>query len=137
MALIQAHTRPSLQVGRRLLVAVAGFGLATMLVGVSTSFPFSMAMLFVLGVCDNISVVIRGVLVQMLTPDDMRGRVSAIDGLFVGTSNELEAFESGSVAALCGPVVSVVTGGMGTIVVVCLVAWIWPELRRYGALDSS
>jgi hypothetical protein len=98
---------------------------------------FSLILLFLLGACDNISVVIRGVLVQMLTPDPMRGRVSAIDGLFIGTSNELGAFESGMVAGLFGPVVSVVSGGVGTVVVVAMVAWIWPQLRRYGALNSS
>lgn len=137
MALLQAHTRPARQAGRRLLVAVTGFGFATIVFGLSTSFPLSLATLAVLGACDNISVVIRGVLVQMLTPDIMRGRVSAIDGVFIGTSNELGAFESGAVAELFGPVISVVTGGLGTILVVLAVAWAWPELRKYGALDQE
>jgi MFS family permease len=136
MALLQAHMRPAQRAGRRLLIAVTGFGMVTIVFGLSRSFALSLAMLFLLGVCDNISVVIRGVLVQMLTPDRMRGRVSAIDGLFIGTSNELGAFESGMVAGLIGPAFSVVTGGLGTIVVVAAVAWIWPQLRRYGALDS-
>ena len=136
MALLQAHMRPAQRAGRRLLIAVAGFGLATIVFGLSRSFVLSLLMLCLLGVCDNISVVIRGVLVQMLTPDKMRGRVSAIDGLFIGTSNELGAFESGMVAGLVGPVFSVVTGGVGTILVVALVALTWPQLRRYGALDS-
>jgi MFS family permease len=137
MAILQAHTKPARRSGRRLIFAVSGFGLATIVFGLSTSFPLSFAMLYLLGVCDNISVVIRGVLVQMLTPDAMRGRVSAIDGLFIGTSNELGAFESGAVAALFGPVFSVVSGGIGTIAVVLGAAWIWPELRRYGALDQD
>jgi MFS family permease len=113
MALVQAHTRPARQAGGRLLVAVTGFGLATIVFGLSTSFLLSIAALVVLGACDNISVVIRGVLVQMLTPDAMRGRVSAIDGVFIGTSNELGAFESGAVAELFGPVISVVTSTSG------------------------
>ena len=136
MALLQVHMRPALHAGRRLLIAVTGFGLVTIGFGLSETFALSLTMLFFLGACDNISVVIRGVLVQMLTPDHMRGRVSAIDGLFIGTSNELGAFESGMVAGLFGPMISVVSGGVGTIVVVLAVAWIWPQLRRYGALDS-
>ncbi len=136
MALLQVHMRPALHAGRRLLIAVTGFGLVTIGFGLSETFALSLTMLFFLGACDNISVVIRGVLVQMLTPDHMRGRVSAIDGLFIGTSNELGAFESGMVAGLFGPMISVVSGGVGTIVVVLAVAWMWPQLRRYGALDS-
>jgi MFS family permease len=137
MALLQAHMRPARNAGHRLLAAVIGFGLATIVFGLSRNFALSLCALFLLGVCDNISVVIRGVLVQMLTPDKMRGRVSAIDGLFIGTSNELGAFESGMVAGLLGPVISVVSGGIGTIVVVGVVAWVWPQLRRYGALDTQ
>ncbi|MBV8066682.1 MAG: hypothetical protein JO113_01810 [Candidatus Eremiobacteraeota bacterium] len=93
-----------------------------------------MAMMIGLGSCDNLSVVIRSTLVQVLTPDEMRGRVSAINALFIGTSNELGAFESGLVANFFGPVFSVVSGGIGTIVVVVLMAWFSPELRRYGPL---
>ena len=136
MALMQAHLRPAQHAGRRLLIAVSGFGLVTIGFGLSQSFSLSLVMLFLLGACDNISVVIRGVLVQILTPDAMRGRVSAIDGLFIGTSNELGAFESGMVASLFTPVISVVSGGVGTILVVLMVAWIWPQLRHYGALDT-
>ena len=137
MAMFQAHRRPVQKAGRRLLFAVAGFGLVTVLFGLSRSFWFSLLMLFFLGACDNISVVIRTSLIQLLTPDEMRGRVSAINGLFIGTSNELGAFESGMVAGLAGPVFSVVSGGVGTIAVVIAVIWLWPELRRYGALGSS
>ncbi len=137
MAMFQAHRRPVQKAGRRLLFAVAGFGLVTVLFGLSRSFWFSLLMLFFLGACDNISVVIRTSLIQLLTPDEMRGRVSSINGLFIGTSNELGAFESGMVAGLAGPVFSVVSGGVGTICVVLAVIWLWPELRRYGALGSS
>jgi hypothetical protein len=85
---------------------------------------------------DNISVVVRHTLVQMLTPDDKRGRVSAVNSLFIGTSNELGGFESGLVAYWLGPVVSVVSGGVGTLLVVLAVAVIWPGIRKYGRLDA-
>jgi hypothetical protein len=94
-----------------------------------------MAMLCLLGACDNISVVIRNTLVQLLTPDEMRGRVSALNALFIGTSNELGAFESGVVASLFGPVISVVVGGAGTILVVAAVSVFFPQLRRFGRID--
>ncbi len=136
MALFQAHRGPLRKAGRTLLFAVAGFGLVTIVFGVSRNFWLSMAMLFLLGSCDNISVVVRSTLVQVLTPDDMRGRVSALNSLFIGTSNELGAFESGLVAGFFGPVVSVVSGGMGTIAVVGFMVWLYPELRRYGRLDQ-
>jgi MFS family permease len=130
MAFIQAHRGALRTPGRTLLVAVAGFGLATMAFGLSTLFWFSLLMLFALGVCDNISVVLRGTLVQVLTPDHMRGRVSSLNGLFIGTSNELGAFESGLVAQWLGPVASVVGGGLCTIGVVLGIAWLFPDLRR-------
>ncbi|MCI0536514.1 MAG: MFS transporter, partial [Verrucomicrobiales bacterium] len=88
------------------------------------------------GAVDNVSVVIRHTLVQLLTPDEKRGRVSAVNSLFIGTSNELGGFESGFVAHLFGPVFSVVSGGVGTIFVVLAVAWIWPEIRKYGRLGG-
>jgi MFS family permease len=134
MAMLQAHRPPLQKAGRALLLAVAGFGAVTILFGMSENFLFSLVTLFLLGACDNISVVIRSTLVQLLTPDEMRGRVSALNTLFIGTSNELGSFESGLVAGLFGPVFSVVSGGIGTLIVVGGVARGWPELRRYGAL---
>ena len=131
-ALTRAHRGPLQHAGRTILLAVTFFGAATIVFGISRSFPLSLAMLFVLGVCDNISVVVRSTLVQMSTPDDMRGRVSAVNGLFIGTSNELGAFESGAVADLAGPVASVVIGGFGTIAVALITAWLSPSLRNYG-----
>ena len=96
------------------------------------------------GAVDNVSVVVRATLVQILTPDEKRGRVSAANSLFIGTSNELGAFESGFTAQLFGPmmantiatgtILSTVVGGAGTILVVMVVAWFWPEIRRYGKL---
>ena len=136
-ALILAHRPPMERAGRALLWAVAGFGVATVGFGFSASFWLSIAMLFICGATDNISVVVRHTLVQLLTPDEKRGRVSAVNSLFIGTSNELGGFESGAVAHLFGPVASVVSGGVGTVLVVLAVALIWPEIRRFGRLDGG
>jgi MFS family permease len=137
MALAQAHRGPARKAGRTLLFAVAGFGVVTVVFGISKSFWLSMLMLCVLGACDNVSVVIRNTLVQLLTPDEMRGRVSALNALFIGTSNELGAFESGVVAGFFGPIFSVVAGGIGTILVVLTVAGLFPQLRSFGRLDLA
>jgi MFS family permease len=136
-ALVLAHRPPLQKAGRTLLWAVGGFGLATIGFGFSTWFWLSFLMLFLCGAMDNISVVVRHTLVQLLTPDEKRGRVSAVNSLFIGTSNELGGFESGSVAYLFGPVFSVVSGGIGTILVVIAVALIWPEIRKFGRLDIA
>ena len=135
-ALVLAHRSPMQKAGRAMLLAVAGFGLATIAFGCSHWFWLSLLMLFVCGAVDNISVVVRHTLVQLLTPDEKRGRVSAVNSLFIGTSNELGGFESGLVAYWLGPVVSVVSGGVGTILVVAAVAVIWPQIRKYGRLDA-
>ena len=118
MALVQTHLRPWKSAGRALLVTVAGFGAATVVFGLSRSFALSMAALALTGLFDNVSVVIRLTLEQSLTPDAMRGRVSAIHYVFIGFSNELGEFESGTTAALFGPIASVVGGGFGTLLVV-------------------
>lgn len=144
MSLLVAHRPPFERAGRALLLSVAGFGIATIVFGLSRSFLLSLVMLFSLGALDMISVVVRHTLVQILTPDEMRGRVSAVNSMFIGISNELGEAESGLVAYLFGresdrsfgPTISVVSGGMGTLVVVSLVAWVWPPLRRYGRLDA-
>jgi len=136
MALLQAHRGPLRRGGYTLLWAVTGFGIVTVLFGLSRLFWFSLLMLFVLGACDNISVVVRTTLIQMLTPDSMRGRVSALNGVFIGASNELGAFESGTVAWFAGPVFSAVSGGIGTVIVVALIAWSFPQLRAYGRIDQ-
>jgi MFS family permease len=135
-ALILAHRPPLQKAGRTLLWAVTGFGLATVGFGFSTSFWLSFLLLFICGATDSISVVVRHTLVQLLTPDEKRGRVSAVNGLFIGTSNELGGFESGFVAYLTTPVFAVVSGGVGTLLVVIAVAFLWPEIRNYGRLDS-
>jgi MFS family permease len=135
-ALYLAHRPPMQKAGRALLWCVTAFGLATIAFGFSRWFAFSLLMLCVCGAVDNVSVVVRHTLVQMLTPDEKRGRVSAVNNLFIGTSNDLGGFESGMVAGLFGPVVSVVSGGIGTVLVVLGVAWYWPEIRKYGRLDG-
>jgi MFS family permease len=132
-----AH-RPAMQrTGWTLLASVAGFGIATIVFGLSRSFLLSMTMLFLLGALDGISMIIRATLVQVRTPDDMRGRVSAVNSVFIDMSNELGGFESGALAALVGPVTAVVAGGVGTIIVVTSVALAWPELRRLGPLQPE
>lgn len=136
MAFLLAHLPPMKQAGRTLLWAVAGFGLATIAFGVSRSFWFSVLMLGLLGALDNISVVIRHTLMLTRVPDEMRGRASAVNSIFIGTSNEMGAFESGSVAKLLGTIPSVVIGGIGTIVVVLAVAWFFPEMRDMTTLDA-
>ena len=145
-ALIVAHRPPLEKAGRALLWAVAAFGVGIIVFGFSRWFWLSFAALFVCGAVDNVSVVVRHTLVQLLAPDEKRGRVSAVNSLFIGTSNELGGFESGAVAHWFGPamghaiatgaLVSVVSGGVGTILVVLAVALIWPEIRRYGRLDA-
>ncbi len=136
MALTLAHRPAFSSAGRTLLLAVAGFGAATIVFGLSRSFALSLLMLAALGALDNVSVVIRSTLLLVRTPDRMRGRVGAVNSLFVGTSNQLGGFESGLAAQLFGPVVAVVAGGVGTILVVLAVAWLWPEMRRLRALSE-
>jgi len=134
-ALVLAHRSPMQRAGRALLGAVTVFGLATVGFGLSPWFRVSLAMLFVCGLADNVSIVIRHTSVQLLAPDEKRGRVSAVNALFVvGASDALGGFESGLVAHWLGPVMSVVSGGIGTVLVVIAVATIWPEIRRYGRL---
>jgi hypothetical protein len=137
MAVLLAHRPPMRHAGFAMLSAVAGFGLAVIVFGLSRSFALSFAMLFITGALDNISVVIRHTLVQMLTPDAMRGRVSAVNSMFIGASNELGGFESGMVAYYFTPEASVISGGIGTLVVVAIVAIICPQLRKYGRLDKA
>ena len=93
-----------------------------------------MVMLFILGGLDGISMIIRGTLVQLWTPDEMRGRVSAVNSVFIDMSNELGGFESGALAAAVGPIGAVVGGGIGTVLVVTAVAAAWPELRQLGPM---
>ena len=142
MGFVLAHRRPMERAGKALLWSVAGFGVATIVFGFSRWYWLSLATLFLTGALDNVSVIVRQTLVQLLTPDEMRGRVSAVNSMFIGASNELGAFESGAVAALfgggaVGVTTSVVSGGVGTLVIVGALAALAPQLRRYGRLDGS
>ncbi|HXO94109.1 MAG TPA: MFS transporter, partial [Candidatus Acidoferrum sp.] len=136
MALVIAHL-PMKHAGKSLLYCVTGFGLVTIFFGLSKSLWLSLGLLFLIGAFDSVSVIIRGSIVQLVTPDEMRGRVSSVNNIFIGTSNEFGALESGLTAALFGPVISVVAGGIGTILVVMGVALRWPETRKIGALDRT
>lgn len=136
-AILLAHRPPMARAGRALLWSVVGFGGATIIFGLSRNYLLSLCMLFLTGAFDNISVVIRHTLVQTLTPNAIRGRVSAVNGLFIGASNELGGFESGLVAHYWGAVASVVSGGVGTILIVMAAAKTLPRLRDYGRLGST
>jgi len=137
MAVTMAHRRPLARAGRALLLSVAGFGVMMVVFGLSPNFPLSFVGLAVAGALDNVSVVVRGTLVQVLTPDAMRGRVSAVNAVFISSSNELGAFESGMTAHWFGPIASVVGGGVGTILVVLAVMLRWPSVLRLGRLQPG
>jgi len=134
--MLAARLPPWNRPGRVLLYVVAGFGLATIGFGLSRSLWLSLLCLFLIGATDSISMVIRQTLMQALTPDQLRGRVASVSSLFVSFSNELGAFESGAVAGLFGPVFAVVSGGVGTLVVVATVALKWPVLLRMPPLHA-
>ena len=134
MAMLLAHLPPMRRAGRNMLLAVTGFGVATVVFGLSRNYALSLGMMFLIGAFDDISVVVRHTLVQMLTPDAMRGRVSAVNTVFIVLSNDLGGVESGVTARVFGPVGSVLFGGIGAILAVFLVMRLWPDLGRVGAL---
>src|ERR1041384_1889236 len=137
VAFLIAHMPPMKNAGRTLFIAVAGFGLATIVFGISKWLWLSVLMLATLGGLDNVSVVIRGTLLLTQTPDAMRGRISAVNSIFIGISNELGSFESGLAASLFGPIIAVVAGGIGTVLVVLIVARVWPEMRALKTLNPE
>ena len=137
MALTVAHLPPMKRAGKTLLWCVTGFGIATVLFGLSKLFWLSLGLLFLVGAFDSVSVIIRGSIVQLVTPDEMRGRVSSVNNIFIVSSNEFGALESGLTAALFGPVISVVAGGIGTILAVIGIAFSWSETRKIGKLDQT
>jgi MFS family permease len=124
-------------IGTKMFAAVAVYGLATIVFGLSTWFPLSLVALVVLGASDAISVVVRFSLVQIETPEDKRGRVSAVNYLFVGSSNTLGDFESGTVAAWLGAVPSVLIGGVGSLVIAGLWMLFFPTLRRIDRFEPA
>jgi MFS family permease len=129
-SLVLAHRPPLRRAGRTLFVSVACFGLCMIGFGLSLSFPLSLGLLVASGMADTVSVVVRSTLLQVLTPDHLLGRVSSVNAIFIGSSNEIGAFESGVAAKLLGTVSSVVLGGMATLAVVVVTALRVPELRR-------
>ena len=136
MAVLLAHRPLRGRSGPTLLWAVAGFGVFTIIFGLSRSLTVSLTALLLLGASDMISVIIRATLTQLATPDEMRGRVTAVDMIFIGTSNEFGQFESGVTAQWFGTVPAVVLGGIGTLVVIAVWAWLFPELRHAGELTA-
>ncbi len=135
MAFVQGAREPQ-HVGRAFFASLAGYGLATALFGMSTSFWLSLVALIAVGAMDNISVVIRQTVVQLYTPDEVRGRVSAVNRVFIQSSNQLGAFESGALAMLTTPVFAVVAGGIVTAMIAAVGLRVFPELRRLGSLPK-
>jgi MFS family permease len=129
-ALLLAYRPIGRRAGAKMLWCVGGFGAATVLFGLSRSVVVAMIALVLVGASDMVSVVVRGILVQLATPDKMRGRVNAVDMVFIGASNELGGFESGVTAQWLGTVPAVILGGAGAILVTILCAWLFPELRN-------
>jgi MFS family permease len=136
MAVLLAHRPLRGRSGPTLLWSVAGFGIFTIIFGISRSLTISLIALLLLGASDMVSVIIRATLTQLATPDEMRGRVTAVDMIFIGTSNEFGQFESGVTAQWFGTVPAVVLGGIGTLVVIAVWAWLFPELRQAGELTA-
>ncbi|MEP7042147.1 MAG: MFS transporter [Dokdonella sp.] len=137
MSLWLARQRMQRHVGAIMFASVAGFGMATLVFALSTNLWLSLGALFALGAFDMVSMVIRGSLVQLDTPDAMRGRVSAVNSIFINTSNQLGEFESGLLAAWLGAVGSTVVGGVGTLLVVALWMIMFPSLRRRQRLSTA
>ena len=136
MSVVLAHQPPFRRAGRTLLTAVTGFGVAIVVFGLSRNFLLSFVALFFAGTFDAVSVVIRLALAQLETPDPLRGRVSAVNSLFIGMSNELGEFESGMLASWIGPIGAVVAGGAAVVGVVGLVGTVWPEIRSLKQLGA-
>ncbi len=136
MAVLLAHRPLRGRAGTALLWSVAGFGIFTIIFGISRSLTVSLIALLLLGASDMVSVIIRATLTQLATPDEMRGRVTAVDMIFIGTSNEFGQFESGVTAQWFGTVPAVVLGGIGTLVVIAVWTWLFPELRHAGELSA-
>jgi MFS family permease len=137
MAIAIAHRPLKNRAGATMLWCVAGFGLCTVIFGLSRCFAISLAALFLVGATDMVSVIVRATLIQVKTPDEMRGRVNAVDMIFIGASNELGQFESGITAQWFGAVPAVILGGIGAIVVTGLWAWRFPQLRKVNQLTME
>lgn len=136
MSIVLARRPLQTEVGKKMLAAVFIFGVATVVFALSTNIALSVCALLVVGASDTVSVVVRSSLVQLLTPDAMRGRVNAVNSLFIGTSNQLGEFESGMLAGVLGPVATGIVGGIGTIVVVLLWMRLFPDLTKVRTLQG-
>jgi MFS family permease len=137
MAVVLAHRPLRRRAGATMLWCVAGFGVFTVVFGLSRNVFVSLVALLLVGACDMVSVIVRSTMVQLATPDEMRGRVSAVNMIFIGASNEFGQFESGITAQWFGTVPAVVVGGLGTLVVVGLGAWLFPQLRKVDELTPA
>jgi hypothetical protein len=137
MAILVAYRPIDRRAGVTMLACVLGFGICTIVFGLSRNLAVSLAALAALGALDMISVIIRHTVIQLGTPDEMRGRVSAVNMIFIGASNEVGQFESGLTAQWFGTVPAVVYGGIGTVVVVAAWAWLFPALRRVDRLPGQ
>jgi predicted MFS family arabinose efflux permease len=134
-ALFLAHAPPMKKPGVIIIWSVAFFGMATLAFGVSSTLLLSLGMLFLMGAFDNISAVVRQCVVQLMSPDALRGRVAAVNSIFIGSSNELGAIRAGFMAALIGPVAAVAVGAIGTVASAVVVARVWPALGKIGDLS--
>jgi len=134
MSIVVAHWPLRRRAGAVMLWCVFGFGLFTVMFGLSRSFALSLVLLFFTGMTDTISVIVRSTMIQLGTPDEMRGRVSAVNMVFVGASNEIGQFESGLTAQWFGAVPAVILGGAGTMLIVLMWSWLFPDLRRLDRL---
>jgi len=137
MSIVVAHWPLRRRAGAAMLWCVFGFGVATVIFGISRNFVLSLLMLFLIGATDTVSVIVRSTMTQLGTPDEMRGRVSAVNMVFIGASNEIGQLESGLTAQWFGTVLAVVLGGLGTMVVVGIWAWLFPSLRKLDRLDGT
>jgi hypothetical protein len=137
MAIVLAVRPLGGKAGAKMFWCGAGFSVATIAFGLSRSLLVSMIALIFVGATDMVSVVIRGILIQLATPNEMRGRVTAVDMIFIGTSNELGGFESGVTAQLFGTVAAVVIGGIGSLAVTAICAALFPQLRDADQLPSA
>jgi len=136
MAIVVAHW-PLRRAGAAMLWCIAGFGFFTVVFGLSRNLALSLSALALIGACDTVSVIVRHTLIQLATPDDMRGRVSAVNMVFIGASNEVGQFESGITAQWFGTVPAVILGGLGTMAIVAIWAWRFPALRRVDRLAAG
>lgn len=137
MGMYLAHHPPIGKTGKLLLMAVAGFGMCMIAFALSTNYYVSLILLAASGAFDNISMVIRGSIAQLLTPDEMRGRVSAVNGIFIGASNEIGAFESGLAARFLGLIPSVIAGGSMTLLIVAFTSWRLPSMRSFSIKEHG